>query len=183
MSYLTEDDVANFGPEMLDLAQRAGLHAVAPHLHNLEQQNAELRHHLARETKRNLDQALERAVPNWREVNNDPRFIEWLDNPDPLSGRTRQQLLNEATARGDARRIIAFLKGFLAEAAGHHGQPSQAAAGAGGKPIYTRAQIRDLAAKRRKGAYTDAQWAALEAEIVAAGREGRIAGALSLDGR
>jgi hypothetical protein len=29
---------------------------------------------------------------------------------------------------------------------------------------------------------TDAQWAAWEAEIVAAGREGRIVGALNLDG-
>ena len=68
----------------------------------------------------------ERAVLNWREVNNDPRFIAWLDNPNPLSGCTRQQLLNEATARGDAGRVIAFFRGFLQEAAaGHLGQAHQ----------------------------------------------------------
>ena len=44
------------------------------------------------------------------------------------------------------------------------------------------AQIVEMARLRRKGAYSDAQWAAWEAEIVAAGREGRVIGALDADG-
>src|SRR3977135_2801344 len=51
-TYLTQQDLQNFGPEMLDLAQRASLHAVAPHLQELEQQNAELHARLMRQTKR-----------------------------------------------------------------------------------------------------------------------------------
>ena len=40
--YLTEQDVQNYGNELIDVTQRAALHAVAPQLQELEQQNAEL---------------------------------------------------------------------------------------------------------------------------------------------
>jgi len=75
-------------------------------------------------------------------------------------------------------------RGFLAEeqAAGHQGQ-AQSRQVTAGKPTYTRAQILQLHSLRRKGAYSHAEWARLEADIIAAGREGRIAGAMSLDGR
>jgi hypothetical protein len=45
--YLTTDDVSNYGSELVDFAQRAALHSVAPHLQNLEQQNVELQRRLA----------------------------------------------------------------------------------------------------------------------------------------
>src|SRR5262249_20429899 len=77
MPYLTNEDVTNFGPELVDLAQRAAQHAVGPELQELERRNAELSARLAREVKRNLDVALERAVPDWRQVNQDPRWLQW----------------------------------------------------------------------------------------------------------
>jgi hypothetical protein len=40
-----------------------------------------------------------------------------------------------------------------------------------------------LGERRRKGYFTAEQWARQEADIIAAGREGRILGGLSLDGR
>ena len=98
------------------------------------------------------------------------------------SGRLRQQLLDAAIARGDAVSVVAFFNGFLREAAGQHGQgpawPRQATTG---KPVYSRAQILEPAVLRRKGAISEADWAAWEHELVAAGREGRIADALPLD--
>jgi len=98
------------------------------------------------------------------------------------SGRLRQQLLDAAIARGDAVSVVAFFNGFLREAAGQHGQgpawPRQATTG---KPVYSRAQILEPAVLRRKGAISEADWAAWGHELVAAGRERRIAGALSLD--
>ena len=35
-TWLTNEDVQNFGTELLDVSQRAALHAVAPALQNLE---------------------------------------------------------------------------------------------------------------------------------------------------
>jgi hypothetical protein len=51
-----------------------------------------------------------------------------------------------------------------------------------GKPIYTRGQILQMAAMRRKGEINDQDWLRWEYELVAAGREGRIRGALNNDG-
>jgi hypothetical protein len=193
-NYLTADDLHNFGPEMLDLAQRASLHAVAPHLQELEQQNAELHDRLMRETKRNLDAALDRAVPSWREVNRDARFIGWLAEPDVLSGRRRKDLIDEATARGDSRAIIAFFEGFLREV-GASQAPGQGgvrdAVPHGGryeppssdKRIYTRAEVGRLLDPRRRGKKSDVEWERLQREIIAAGREGRILNALDPNGK
>ena len=50
-NYLTQEDVQNYGSDLVDFAQRAAAHAVAPHLQNLEQQNAELQRRLAKEAR------------------------------------------------------------------------------------------------------------------------------------
>ena len=183
MSYLTQQDVNNFGPELVDFSQRAAVQAVSPHLQELERQNAELSARLAREVKRNLDAALERAVPEWRQVNNDPRFHQWLRGRDVLSGEIRQCLLDEAVARADAARVINFFRGFLQEASAAPGQgQAQPQYAAAGKRLYSRAQIAEMARRRRKGEFTDAQWLAWEHELIAAGREGRILNPVRLDG-
>jgi hypothetical protein len=207
-AYVTEQDVQNYGGDLVDFAQRAAIQAVHPHLQTLEAQNAELRQQLAREARRSLDQLVESAVPNYREIDRDPRWHRWLLGVDLFTGRVKQQLLDEAIAAASAPRVISFFRGFLNEevATGHlepAGSPqaapprepaislsSLAAPGrarpAGGgdaslppdKPIYTRANIRDLYTAHRKGAYTgrDAEWNRIEADLFAAQREGRVQG-------
>src|SRR6478735_7281483 len=108
--YLTSQDYNDYGPDLVDFAQRAAVHAVAPHLQNLEQQNAELQRRLAREARYSLDQRVEAAVPNYREIDSNPEWHRWLLTVDSLSGRVRQQLLNDAIASGDASRIAAFFR-------------------------------------------------------------------------
>jgi len=73
-----------------EMKSAAAAHAVAPHLQELERQNAELRNHLAREVRRNLDQRLAEAVPNFREIDRDPRWLQWLTGCNALSGQIRQ---------------------------------------------------------------------------------------------
>ena len=105
------------------------------------------------------------AAPNWREINRNPRWLQWLQEIDSLSGRTRQQLLNDATAAGDAPRVIAFFRGFQQEV----GQaPGRARPARPEKPIYTRAQIAQLYSAHRKGAYVgrEAEWARQDADII-----------------
>jgi hypothetical protein len=190
MPHLTQRDVDNFGYDLVDLAQRAARHAIEPQLQQLEQQNDELQDHLAREMQRDLHQEVVRAVPNWNEINNDPRWLQWLNTPDVYNGCTRQRLLNDAVAAGNAGRVIAIFKGFLRE----QGAAGQAPAGQAsqrtqrtrrtlsGLPVYTRSQIIQMWAMRRKGEIGDEEWARWEHELVAAGREGRIIGALNADG-
>jgi hypothetical protein len=184
-AWLTQKDVDDYGHDVLDLAQRAALHAMTPELQRIDHQNAELRQQLAAEQRRGLYQTLDAQLPNWKEIDNDPRWRQWLLFSDPLNGRPRQSLLNEAIAQGNATRVLSFFRGFLAEA-GQSPQrqpPPQAGTLGGGGRTYTRAEINRLHAWRRNRitrsggrlpAEEEAAWARQEADIVAAAREGRI---------
>lgn len=206
--FLTPEDEANYGRELLDVTQRAALQAVTPQIKALEEQNAELRQQNARDRRRALDQAVELAVPDFRDIDRNPRWHRWLLGIDVLSGRVRQQLLDEAVSAGSAPRVVSFFKSFQnEEAATGHSEPAPtqqpatvapreaavplatlAAPGRGrpasggesslppDKPIYTRAQIAQLYDQHRRGAYVgrEAEWARQDADIIAAGREGRI---------
>jgi hypothetical protein len=206
--YLTPEDEQNYGRDLLDVTQRAAMQVVAPKIIEIEEQNAHLRRELVKEQRNNLDRLVEMAVPNYREIDRNPRWHRWLLGIDLLSGRVRQQLLNEAIASASAPRVISFFHGFQAEeaATGHTeasasashqpaapreatiplaslAAPGRARPASGGdaslppdKPFYTRAQIKQLYEQHRRGAYAgrEAEWARQEAEIIAAGREGRI---------
>jgi hypothetical protein len=187
--FLTQQDVDNFGPELLDVAQRAAAHVMGPHLMALGQENAELRNRLDQETRRNLNQQLDQQVPNWREIDQSSAWQQWLARPDPLSGVIRQTLLNNAIQQGHINRVVGFFRGFLQT--GNDGSSYEMAHRArdrarqfgSGQQTYTRQQIAKFYEQRRKGFYDDQQWARLENEIVRAGAEGRISGGLDVNGR
>lgn len=208
-AFLTDQDVQNYGSELVDFTQRAAAHAVAPRLQRIEQENAQLRENLSKEARHRLDQSVEAAVPNYREVDANPRWHKWLLGLDIYSGRVRQHLLNDAIAAADAHRVVSFFRGFIHDeaATGHTelaptsqpaasqpprepavplaslaapGRPRPASGGESSmpldKPQYTRAQIAQLYRQHQKGAYVgrEAEWNRLDADIIAAGREGRI---------
>jgi hypothetical protein len=184
-AWLTQKDVDDYGHDVLDLAQRAALHAMTPELQRLDAQNESLRQQVAQEQRRGLYQTLDAQLPNWREIDNSPQWRQWLLFSDPYNKRPRQSLLNEAIAAGDATRVLSFFRGFLAEApqSPQRQSPSQAGTIGGGGRIYTRAEIGRLHAWRRNRitrsggrlpAEEEAAWARQEADIIAAARDGRI---------
>jgi hypothetical protein len=206
--YLTPEDEQNYGRDLLDVTKRAALEVVAPKIVEIEERSAELQRQLVREQRANLDRMVEMAVPDFRQIDRNPRWHRWLLGIDLLSGRVRQTLLNEAVASASAPRVISFFNGFKQEEAatghtealapGSHqpaaprepaiplaslAAPGRARLATGGdaslppdKPIYTRAQIKQLYEQHRRKAYVgrEAEWARQEADIIAAGREGRI---------
>jgi hypothetical protein len=188
MSYLTQEDERNFGREIIDLIQRGSRQAMAPVLDRLEERDEQLHERVQRATKTAIDHALDTAVPNWREINNsDPRWIQWLNSPEPYSGYRRQDLLNDATAKGDADRVIRIFRGFIAEVGGQPAQPGQPAqsilpssypAPSSRGRVYSREDITRMAALHRRKAITDAEYAKWENEFIRAANEGRIKGAL-----
>lgn len=119
--YLTQEDEQNYGRDLIDVAQRAAREAIEPKLMSLEQKNEMLRRQLAKEQRRSMDQTVEMLVPDYREIDRNPRWHRWLLGIDVLSGRVRQTLLNEAISAGNAPRAASFFKSFLAEevATGH----------------------------------------------------------------
>jgi hypothetical protein len=207
--YLTEQDAQDYGTDLINFTRRAAAEVVAPQILAIEEQNRQLQARLAQEARARLDMRVEQAVPNYREIDQDPRWHRWLLGIDMLSGRVRQTLLNEAIASADAPRAISFFRGFLNEEAatghiepasnsyqaappreaavnlGSLAAPGRARPATGGdafsgglpeKPIYTRVQVKQLYDQHRRGAYVgrEAEWARQDADIIAAGREGRI---------
>jgi hypothetical protein len=176
-SYLTQADVDAFGNDLLDVSQRAAMNAVAPYLQNLADQNANLRSQVAREQRRRLDQQVAAAVPNYQEIDRDPRWHQWLIGVDLMSGRVRQALLNEAIQRGDARRVELFFKQFQQqEGQGGGSTRTGRTKSATTKPFYTHDDIKRLYDQHRRGAYAgrEAEWARIEADIFKAQHEGRV---------
>jgi hypothetical protein len=179
---LTRQDEENFGAELLNMSRRAALDALGPEVRQLQQQNVDLQGRLRQQVRHNLEQQLDRSVPGWRRIYDDPNWRDWLDAPDDYSGRSRRELINRAAEAGDVHRVAAF---FQHPPAAQHGrarayQSRQPATG--GPRVYTRQQIATLYERRRKGEFNDATWAKWEQEIFAAANQGRIAGALDRDG-
>ena len=180
VDYSTQDDVNNYGSELIDLTQRAAAHALAPTIQQIQNQNAELRQRLAIEARHRLDQQVEQAVPNYREIDHDPHWHRFLLTVDPYTGRIRQELLNDAIAHSDAGRVVAFFRSFLREnQATDHTAVSGRARSAptsvrSDKPIYTREQIAKFYEQHRRGAYAgrEAEWARQEVDFFRAQREG-----------
>jgi hypothetical protein len=169
--YLTYQDEQNYGRDLLDFSQRAALHSVAPILQRQEQLIADLQARQARDRRRVLDSQVAELVPDYRSIDRNPAWHQWLLGADLLSGRIRQQLLNEAIQAGDASRVKAIFDRFRQQ-----GGQSTGSTASTGQPFYTRADITRLYDAHRRGAYNGREddWAKIEADIFAGMREGRV---------
>jgi hypothetical protein len=138
------------------------------------------------EARRNLDAAVERAIPSYREVDRDPQWHRWLLGIDTYTGQPRQALLNIAIMDGSASRVVALFRGFQAEAGVDSAQPSSTRGHrSSGRQIYTRDQIKQLYRAHQQGAYAgrEQEWARQEADIIRASGEGRIVGGVDVAGK
>jgi hypothetical protein len=123
---LTDEDRANYGPELLDVIQRAAREAIEPEINQVRQQNRNIAQRVATQTQQGVYQTLSAEIPNWNEINNSPRFKAWCRLPDLYSGVVRGKLLMDAFQAANAPRVVAFFRGFLAEevATGQQPDPS-----------------------------------------------------------
>lgn len=58
---------------------------------------------------------LHSRVSDWDQVNNDPKFIEWVSKVDGFSGLTRKQIGDAAYGRGDVNTLANLVSGFKQE--------------------------------------------------------------------
>jgi hypothetical protein len=151
-----------------------------------------------------MNTALDDQLPDWRQVNVAPEFHSWLQLPDPFSGAIRHSLLSAAYEQNNTPRVLAFFKGFLAHeaalapatqgaapdtsvvetgkipleafAAPGRAKTSAAPGAPVEKPTFTAAQISKHYADSARGAYRgrEVERDRIDAQIVEAGREGRI---------
>lgn len=186
VSDLTQDEIEEYGPDLVKFIQRVATGASKGSGGDLSEIKGELDQ--MREEKRQDAEArfwsdLEAQVPTFREINANQAFHQWLAQVDRLSGQTRQQLLVDAQHAFDPYRVAAVFKSFAADAPkvsqetipDDSIQPRQARASAPelqqGK-TWSRAEIQEF--YRNKASYSKEQAASLEADIFAAQAQGRI---------
>jgi hypothetical protein len=207
---ITEDDVANYGTELIDLARRAAMETVGPEIENLRAENARLTSKVASTSKRELFATLDAKMPTWRQVNTNPQFVNWLRLRNIYTGQIRQEMLNNAVNGAQAPVVLQMFRDFLTEAqatgqmpqnqpieqhavqqqAPHNPAVDLATLAAPGrarpaqgdtnvpadKPSYSHAQIAANYSEKRRGLWANrlGEWDKLEADMIAAGREGRV---------
>ena len=144
---VTDEERRAYGDDLLSVVERKALEAVQPHISELAQQNYDLQQRVQRDEARTIYDVLGVELPNWREINTSPDFLRWLALPDIYSGNVRSVMLKAAFNSGEAGRVLAFFRGFLADnpqLTGSLGQvPQRPAAQA---PRQAAVQLRDLAA-------------------------------------
>jgi hypothetical protein len=114
---ITDEDRANYGDELIDLARRSALSAVTPELEQLRAENQRLTARVQTTSKRELFATLDGAVPNWRAINVSPEFKLWLRLPNIYTNQLRGKMLKDAVDGADAPKVTALFRDFLTEAA------------------------------------------------------------------
>jgi hypothetical protein len=206
---VTDEEIADYGEDFLKVVGKRAREEMAavikPYTDRIAQLEGQLEGvtgFVKQDAQQKLHATLTERLPNWREVNTNQDFLNWLSLPDPYSGAIRMNMLKAAYTQGDANRVLAFFKGFLAEEAAvapagkepdqtgtrvpkvplqNLAAPGRAKTAAAQnapaeKPIITRAQVAEFYSRVAAGDYRgkDDEKNRFEAEIFAANREGRI---------
>lgn len=121
---ITPEEEKDYGSEFLSVVGKKAKEELTPEVAKLRKEIAGLKQQLngvgsyvAGNARERMENLMNEQLPNWREVNVNPEFLNWLKLPDPYSGAIRHELLKAAHERNDAPRTLAFFKGFLAEEA------------------------------------------------------------------
>lgn len=125
-SLVTDEDVESFGNDLIDLQKRVAkqtyLEAKAEfdaERKQLEAKIAQLEGQLGGVNQQvsasNYDRFLGKVsqlVPDWEQVNTNQGFLKWLSEVDPLVGKPRQALMDEAAGAMDANRVSAIFNAY-----------------------------------------------------------------------
>ena len=184
-SKLSQEEIDEYGSGFIDVMKKAAAEVVPDDVGELRQQVDQLRNDSAQLAEERFFRQLTEQAPQWKQLNENPEFLTWLSGIDPLSGRVRQEIFDEARARRDGWRVGNFFNSF-----GGPQEPEQVAPDPladqveppttrvsvpqPGKRMYTPNDISAFYAAVREGRYTEAEATRIEADIFAAQSEGRI---------
>ena len=119
VSYVTDEDRAEFGEELIDVQRRVAKEVAQDYEDRFEAQ-AEIIKQLQDQLKQNdskvgemsFSQKLGQLVPDFAQIDNDPRWVEWLNEVDPIIRDQRRVLAQAAFDKGDADAVAHYVKLF-----------------------------------------------------------------------
>lgn len=184
-------DVEAFGADLIEMVQRYAERQAAEVERRLTALEATV-HGVAAQSAQTQEQTfyatLNRIVPDWRDINVDPRWLAWLGQRDPVYGAPRQAALDQAFSRLDAEHVASVFNAFVAslpaapapasleDQVAPSSVSSTPPAAPAARPVITQKSITDFYNDVSRGRYVgrESEQARLEAEINAALAEGRV---------
>ena len=201
-SLITDEDKEAFGPDLIDLIERATNSKVATLLNReaeLVKEVKELKGQLGNVTERQVVSekdrflsSLAQQVPDWETLNVDSGFLGWLQEVDPVYGIPKQVALSNAYENGDVARVAAIFNSYkgvtntkVPKAKSNQQElqrqvaPTRTRSGtpptnSESEQYFTNKDIEQFYTDWRRGVYDDAEAAIMEKQIHAAAAEGRI---------
>ncbi len=118
---VTDADVEEFGKDLIEVQRKVAREVAAEfrgELDAMKAENEKLREQLTatgtQVSEASFEQRLHRLVPDFEAVNADPKWIEWLNEVDPLLRGPRMTVAQGAFNRGDAEGIAHYVSLFKA---------------------------------------------------------------------
>lgn len=119
-SLVTEQDVTDYGQDLIDVQRRVAREELAPLKAELAQRDtkiAELQAALSKTTGDistvSFESRLAKVVPDFEQLNADPKWIAWLDENDPYTGEPRRAFAEFVYNQGDVvrlKQVVDFFK-------------------------------------------------------------------------
>ena len=187
-TYLTDEEFEKLEEEgfersTIDLIGSMAERVAEKRLSQYDQKIDGIAKDVATSSKDRFFSGLESKVPDWRAVNEDRSFIEWLSEADGYSGSTKQQSLDRAYTNMDAGSVAAIFNAYKTPTAPVVGSlEKQVAPGKGAaaktpvsqQKFWSKGEITKFYSDQVKGKYSEKKANQLEKEIFLAQKEGRI---------
>jgi hypothetical protein len=186
------EEVEEYGENFINLVKRAAASAAqnaSPgDVGEIRKEVDRLKRDQQQMSQQKFFDELVKQAPQWERLNTNSEFLEWLSGLDPLTGRSRQDLFDDAYSRLDAWRVANFFNGFgsenkeppplpsakLAEQVTPKTSRATPAQPASNKKIWSHSDIARFYSDVRNGKIDQEAGARIESEIFAAQNEGRI---------
>lgn len=117
---VTQEDIDQYGGDLVDLIRRQAEAIAEERVAAVERENEQLRAQLtqvdqntAQMSRNQFFIALDGQVPEWRQLNEDQDFADWLDEPDAITGYSKRSFLGEAVHALDVSRAAKIFKAYL----------------------------------------------------------------------
>lgn len=183
-----------FGEDLVKFTREMAQAEADRRIAELRQSQQQVEQRLVQSENDHFFAQMDAAVPGWRVIDNDPAWLGWLQEYDPLLGAPRQAAIDQGVRDRDLNRLVhmfTLFKGTRAPSANTSTtQPSRAqleqvtprpsgnasvAATATQGRVYTQAEISQLLDPRYINRLPRDQQLAVERDIDMAVAEGRIA--------
>jgi hypothetical protein len=116
---VTDEDVQAFGADLIEVQRKVAREVAMEFradLDAMKAENDELRKMLAQTgtqvSEATFEQRLHRLVPDFDQINLDPKWVDWLNEVDPLLRAPRKSIAQQAFNNGDAEGVAHYVSLF-----------------------------------------------------------------------